>query len=275
VKIFTTWTDELRAFRHFFEGHEVNLLPKQYKGLKMDLLIFPGGDDVQPERYGYKMPENSNYAHWVNPERDAWEFQVHEDVIKGKLLTSKVLGICRGMQLLNVAFSGKLIYDIAGRTGNGHPSYHPIKWKVDNIFSSIKMVNSLHHQAIGIHGHDMRYILLGVEPNSGIAEAAMWGDKFLGMQFHPELGGNDEDMRLISKGILDWVEGKNNIITGVELPKSRYTLTYEATIASDAVKSFAAAFVGDDAPKVTPWDDDEQDELEMLLQEELEEDEDE
>ena len=224
MKIFSTWSDELGAFQRFFEGHEVERLPKDFKGLEMDLLIFPGGHDVHPARYGSTIPENSQYAGWIDEKRDSYESSVFDAVMVEKLKTKKVLAVCRGMQFVNVCLGGSLYYDIQSRFGRSHPITHAINWHLPTVFSSIKTVNSIHHQALRNTGDNMRYRLLAVEPTTSITEAILWGDRILGMQFHPELWRDKIEMQVFSKGIIDWIEGKTSLVVGEkveETPRKR------------------------------------------------------
>lgn len=213
MKIYTTALDELSAFRRFFEGHTVELLPKDYSFLPIDLLLFPGGSDVHPKNYGGKIPAKSQYAGWIDEPRDEWELGVFKNFLRGRTKVRKVLGVCRGMQLLNVGLGGTLVYDIASRYGKPHPNVHSITWNMENSFSPIQEVNSIHHQGIYTYGDMLNPRILGNEPNTGVIEAILWGDTILGTQFHPELWGNRDEMRVFSQGILDWVEGKSLVAT--------------------------------------------------------------
>lgn len=212
MKIYTTAVDEFSKFARFFEGHEFAMLPEEYEGIDIDLLLFPGGSDIHPKRYGSKLPENSQYKDWIDIDRDTWEFNVIQRVMVGKLAPKKVLGVCRGAQFLNVCMGGRLTYDIFTRYGRHHPAVHRVDWQVKTVFSEITTVNSSHHQAIYNLGDNYRPRILAIEPNTSIIEAVLWGDKYLGMQFHPELWGDLDEMRILSKGILDWVKGKSILV---------------------------------------------------------------
>jgi len=225
LNIYVTAGDQFSCFGNFFAGHNFQYLPENYDAkLDVDLLLFPGGADVHPKRYGSRIPDESVYDKWIDENRDEWEFKVMQDISRGSLKPRKVLGVCRGMQFLNVALGGSLTYDIARRYGKPHPNVHAVDWIVPNVFSSVSYVNSLHHQSIYSKGNNLNPIMLGIEPNSEIVEAILWGDRYLGMQFHPELWKNETEMRVFSDGILDWIRGKNRILTGerpVETPKRR------------------------------------------------------
>ena len=91
---------------------------------------------------------------------------------------------------------------------------HSLRWVTGNVFSSfLTMVNSLHHQCIESFGESVPYKLLATEPSSGTPEMALWADKFLGMQFHPELFPDSRpEKKQISEMIEKWVDGEINLL---------------------------------------------------------------
>ena len=73
-------------------------------------LLLPGGGDMEPRRYG----QANTASRGLEPERDTGELFLLEQFIMEK---KPVLGICRGLQVLNVFFGGTLIQDLPGHTG--------------------------------------------------------------------------------------------------------------------------------------------------------------
>ena len=155
--------------------------PEEYDGL-----LLPGGWDVNPARYGKeRIPEET-----IDDDLDAVQFPVLESFLKaGK----PVLGICRGHQLLNVAFGGTLIQHIPGAEKHtslpeGGDNVHAIRIRTDSflypLYGAGCRVNSSHHQAIETPGTELRVTALSED---GVAEAVeheslpVWG-----VQFHPE-----------------------------------------------------------------------------------------
>lgn len=161
----------------------------------LDGLLLQGGNDIAPESYG----ESPLAPEWAGDRiRDRYEIELLDAFIEaGK----PVLGICRGCQLINVAFGGTLYQDIPTQRPDAVP--HLDKAKYEHQFHDVELVegthlaglypgirtaaiNSIHHQAIKDLAPD-----LDVEARSvpdGIVEAVRWrgpGHVF-GMQWHPE-----------------------------------------------------------------------------------------
>lgn len=171
----------------------------------LDGLILQGGADVSPRAYGEEplRPEWSG-----DPVRDAYEMElVHEFMEAGK----PILGICRGMQLLNVALGGSLYQDLpTQRPGSVHHESgqydqhaHRIEFAPGSRLSGWYEgsdggnVISIHHQAVNRLGRDM--VVEATSQDDGIVEAIRWvGDSFVyGVQWHPEFHGQSEGQVLL------------------------------------------------------------------------------
>lgn len=171
----------------------------------LDGLILQGGADVSPRAYG----EEPLKPEWAgDPVRDAYELElVHEFMEAGK----PILGICRGMQLINVALGGSLYQDLPTQLpdqrpdGIGHetPAYdrnaHEVTFtpggKMAQWFGGVTggKVASIHHQAVNRLGRD---VVAEATAPDGVVEAIRWnGRSFVcGVQWHPEfhhLGGEE------------------------------------------------------------------------------------
>lgn len=113
-------------------------------------LCLSGGVDVAPERYG----QIRHKASWeIDLWRDELEWRLCELFVARR---KPILGICRGLQLLNVYFGGTLVQDLPSQWGVPHPSHtlHPVEtaegsWLREN-FGAEFTTNSYHHQAIDI-----------------------------------------------------------------------------------------------------------------------------
>jgi putative glutamine amidotransferase len=170
-----------------FAGHDAQVLPENYEKTECDILVFSGGEDVHPSYYGEQGPNRG----WFNRERDEQEISILQNIGK-KIFPKKVLGICRGHQLLNVYFGGNLVYDIATTYGEGHEYIHPLVWREETPFNSfLQVTNSMHHQGLSRIGENYNYRILAIEPKTRIVEAILWSDRYLGVQFHPESLSND------------------------------------------------------------------------------------
>lgn len=153
-----------------------------------DGLILCGGDDIDPAYYGQGM----NGTQGMDQDRDKAEFAT----LKAFLDAGKpVLGICRGLQLLNVALGGTLIQDLgeAGnlfhrRGGDNADRVHPVRSKPGSVFDLLYgplfPVNSSHHQAVDTLAPGLEAVLWS---ESGVVEGVVMPDKpVVAVQFHPE-----------------------------------------------------------------------------------------
>ena len=151
-----------------------------------DGLLLPGGCDVNPARYGKeRIPQEE-----VDDDLDALQFSVLDLFLKaGK----PVLGICRGHQLLNIAFGGTLIQHLpTAESHMVHPdrtdNVHSVQIAPDSflspLYGSACAVNSSHHQGIEMPGKGLRVVM---RAEDGVIEAVahkalpVWG-----VQWHPE-----------------------------------------------------------------------------------------
>lgn len=152
-----------------------------------DGLLLPGGGDIDPSRYG-QTPAGSEEP---DPARDAAELElVREFVGWGK----PILGICRGIQMLNVALGGDLIQDIPTAPAHRHDpvigdQVHQVKAVpgsfLARLYGETFAVNSAHHQALGKVAPGLRVAARSLEDE--VVEAVEWPEKKIyGVQWHPE-----------------------------------------------------------------------------------------
>ncbi len=148
----------------------------------LDLLIFTGGSDISPVWYGREEISNS---HGIDVIRDAKE--IASLTLALKYPDIKILGVCRGHQLVNAYLGGELIEDLSEVTdthGIGkHGAYHELEI-VDNnsiIATYFNLVNSMHHQAVISPGKGQR-----VTSKVGDIIESTESDRILTVQFHPE-----------------------------------------------------------------------------------------
>ncbi len=170
----------------------------------LDGLILQGGADVDPRAYGETA---SNTVGPIDVTRDRFEL----DLLRAFVAAGKpVFGICRGMQLINVAFGGNLHQDLCadGATQNWHAhadAYdrhaHPLRIVPQSWLSAVYagategMVNSIHHQGVERLGDGLA---IDAYADDGVVEAIR-GDAagfLLGVQWHPEFH-DGSDPRLL------------------------------------------------------------------------------
>lgn len=150
-------------------------------------LLLPGGGDMEPRRYGQENTASRN----LDPARDALELDLLE---RFAALKKPVLGICRGMQSVNVFFGGTLLQDIPGHAQvDGVDRMHPVR-TAPGAFVAPEVVNSAHHQALDRLGAGLRAEQWAPD---GVIEAIrhrrlpVWG-----VQWHPERLDNPAGERL-------------------------------------------------------------------------------
>jgi putative glutamine amidotransferase len=160
---------------------------------RLDALVIAGGPDVDPARFGApRHPLTGPPA----PERDAWELALIDAALTADL---PLLGICRGMQLLNVALGGTLVQHLDGHRGPaGVFGEHLVKPVPGTRYAALApepaSVPTFHHQALDRLGEGL---LIGAHAEDGTVEAVeLAGDAWaLGVQWHPEMGEDERVMR--------------------------------------------------------------------------------
>lgn len=179
-------------------GHQGMLHPSNIRlrdyAKHLDGLLLQGGADVSPQTYA----ASDARPEWPGDRvRDMYELELlHEFIESGK----PVLGVCRGCQLINVAFGGSLYQDIATDvpTAEAHVSEHydqhrhAIRFPDSSTLASMfpgrseAIVNSIHHQAIRDLGRDLN--IEAVSAGDGIIEGIRYrrAPFVVGVQWHPE-----------------------------------------------------------------------------------------
>ena len=168
----------------------------------LDGVVIAGGGDIDPAIYGAaRHPETNVNA----PDRDAWELAVADAAIR---MGMPLLGICRGMQVLNVACGGTLhqhVPDLVGHEAHsGMPhgyGQHKVRVTSGTTVQSILPggeyfeVPTHHHQAVNQLGEGLTAVGWADDGIIEAVESASPGEFLVGVQWHPEQG---EDSRLFS-----------------------------------------------------------------------------
>lgn len=167
----------------------------------VDGVIFAGGEDFDPALYGsnsYDLVEN------YSTDQDRADLKLFGMAIEENKPT---LGICRGMQLINIYYGGSLYEDIPTQVGSyishrGYEkgfSYHNINFNENStIFDKLdgeitREVNSMHHEGIKNLADGL---LITAESDDGVIEAIenpYYNSFMMGVQWHPEYSGPDLD----------------------------------------------------------------------------------
>jgi putative glutamine amidotransferase len=168
----------------------------------LDGLMLAGGNDIDPSVYGaVRHPETTETV----PERDRVEIALTRRAIERDI---PVLGICRGMQLLNVSFGGTLLQHLPDEVGHGNHrlnqgsfdgSEHTVALEEGSLAARaagerLHSIKSHHHQGVGRLGDGLK--ITGRSTLDDLPEAIEApGSRFvLGVQWHPEA---DERSRVV------------------------------------------------------------------------------
>lgn len=181
----------------------------------LDGLLITGGQDVNPALYG---AERSPKTEETSTLLDRMEQILLEKFLE---LDKPVLGICRGIQFLNVYFGGTLYQDIKEELKQEHHQDHPYDhfWHLVDITPGSPLsdilgkkdieVNSIHHQAIHDVAPDLKVM---ATTEQGLVEGLyLPGKKYvLGIQWHPEyMYKTDENSQKIFASLVEASEQKN------------------------------------------------------------------
>ena len=183
------------------EGSEIELVSAsgapRVRAEDYDGILFAGGEDVDPSFYGERKRHESVRDH--RP-RDEFEFSLLEGALARR---APILGICRGVQMINVGFGGTLYQDMKEdaeaqlehrQTDLGksrqEPSHGVLVTDSESSLGAIVQgacrVNSLHHQAVKRLGRGLK---VTARSEDGFVEAVESAEEYpflLAVQWHPE-----------------------------------------------------------------------------------------
>jgi anthranilate synthase component 2/putative glutamine amidotransferase len=172
------------------------LLPPQPGGADrlldaLDGLVLAGGSDIDPARYGEDAHPRTGPPHRA---RDDWEFELLAGALRRDL---PVLGVCRGMQLLNVALGGTLVQHLPDGSHQNPPARfarQAVLVRPDSLLGAVlgraAKVSCYHHQAADRLGTGLQAVAWAADET---VEALELPDRrfVLGVQWHPETDADD------------------------------------------------------------------------------------
>jgi putative glutamine amidotransferase len=208
LAFYTEWLKRLN------QGIEFTVLSHVQQNVEsvdqVDGLVLTGGGDVDPRYFGVK--DSLGRSKDVNSSRDEFEFNALEHALDRNV---PIVGICRGMQVMNVYLGGTLVLDLlsAGYEDHARNKKHEFDHQVQideksllrNLTTKeVLNVNSSHHQSVDHLGNGL---MASAISSDGVIEAAEWIMKdrmpfLMLVQWHPERMERDFDSPL-SKGVAE------------------------------------------------------------------------
>lgn len=183
---------------------------------EMDGFIFQGGTDMAPQSYGEEPIENGRWK--GDAVRDKYDLKLMDYAVKSK---KPILGICRGMQLMNVYFGGTLYQDTSTQRPDSlvhrdaqvyDKLSHNIRFSEGRILSKLysddatNQVNSVHHQSVKSLGKNL--VVLAECPDDHVIEAIGYTNepegKVMAVQWHPEFSATLGDAVIDAEKLYDY-----------------------------------------------------------------------
>jgi putative glutamine amidotransferase len=165
---------------------------------RVDAVVFHGGGDIDPRRYGQEATEESLYG--IVPEHDAMELAMVTAAIEAD---KPVLAICRGLQILNVALGGTLVQDIGSED-------HWLRYTTVELDAGSRIAKAMgtetparchcvHHQALDRLGDGLRVV--GQHAGGLVHAVELDGARWIvGTQWHPEDSASEDPQQ---QGLFD------------------------------------------------------------------------
>lgn len=198
-------------------GEVIPLMPKHTIRKDLDLLILPGGPDINPLMYG-EMPS------FMTSKPDLQK-DYFDNVYLPRYIANgtPILGLCRGHQAIAVAFAGKLIQHMVHEKNKDEDPFkcvHKIALDVQNFpilrsFSNIDTipVNSRHHQAVRENSLPNDLAVVARHPQTQHVEMiAHMALPIVGMQFHPEDIYEDVTCEFVDKIVFHLINNRKSIL---------------------------------------------------------------
>ncbi|MBQ7253237.1 MAG: gamma-glutamyl-gamma-aminobutyrate hydrolase family protein [Bacteroidales bacterium] len=178
---------------------------------KVDGVVMTGGEDIDPGFYGEcPLPGIGT----INARRDTFDLMLARMTARSR---KPILGICRGIQVINVAFGGSLWQDIPSqipqspvqhRSKNDENPFHNVYIKEGSRLAALTQtgstrINTFHHQAVKDVAEG--FMVTAMAPDSVVEaiECFEMGYRIIGIQFHPEKMYATGDLRF--QPLFEWL----------------------------------------------------------------------
>lgn len=149
-------------------------------------LVLPGGGDIDPSLFGAKNESSRN----IDPDLDGLQLSALEAFVQNK---RPVLGVCKGLQLINIYFGGTLLQDLPEPSLQIHQYENGDKTHLtkaargtfpERLYGRFPVTNSAHHQAAGNVGEGLKV----AQYSQDFVIEALYHDSLpiLAVQWHPE-----------------------------------------------------------------------------------------
>ena len=182
-----TYEDYRESFRRLEAEPFLSLAERDLEAA--DALVLPGSSqDMNPKLWG----EEDQCSNNINDELDAVQWRLLEIASEHRI---PVLGICRGMQFINVFFGGTLIQDLpcgqrhkAADPENCHPICNRVGGFMWDLYGGLCEVNTRHHQGVGRIGESLEAasFWIGEDGYEVVEAVAHRSLPVIGVQWHPE-----------------------------------------------------------------------------------------
>lgn len=152
---------------------------------RLDGVLLTGGADMNPALYGQAIDGSID----IEDQRDQLELRLLDDALEQEV---PVLGICRGLQVINVHAGGTLHQHVPAHAhldDDGAKIAHEVYFEptstMGNIYGETQLVNSLHHQSVNALGENLA--VTGRAPDGSVEAIERTDAPVIAVQWHPEI----------------------------------------------------------------------------------------
>ncbi|WP_308250017.1 gamma-glutamyl-gamma-aminobutyrate hydrolase family protein [Sphaerisporangium fuscum] len=159
---------------------------------RFDAVLLPGGGDLAPHRYGEAAAHESVYD--VDDEQDGFDLEAARQATAAGL---PLLAVCRGLQVLNIAFGGTLEQDMGGPEREHRHVVHPVALLPGSLLERVTgagkvSVSCYHHQRVARLGDGLTVTARAADGTIEALEAPALTSWLAAVQWHPEDGAHED-----------------------------------------------------------------------------------